>query len=192
MLQMWGIGTHMEGLAFPRKHQFEKVAWGRTSSNGKGGPKQYTLKQGAISSFRNPDPLARLIGEANETHAIVEGIKTKVLLDSGAQLSSITRKRVQELGLKIQQLQTILDLEGTGGLDIPYEGYVELNLDIPEVKGFKEDILMLVVKDSEYGKRVPVAIGNLHIDMILDLATKEELENMGRKWQRGSLGRKIT
>ena len=69
---------------------------------------------------------------------------------------------------------------------------MELNLDIPEVRGFKEDVLMLVVKDSEYGKRVPVAIGTLHIDMILETATKEELENMGRKWQRGSLGRKIT
>ena len=68
---------------------------------------------------------------------------------------------------------------------------MELNLDMPEVKGFKEDVLMLVVQDSEYGKRVPVAIGTLHIDMILDTATKEELENMGRKWQRGSLGRKI-
>ena len=107
-------------------------------------------------------------------------------------MSFITRKRVQELGLKIQQLQTILDLEGTGGLDIPYEGYMELNLDIPEVKGFKEDVLMLVVKDSAYWNKVPVAIGTLHINMILNVATKEELENMGRKWQRGSLGRKIT
>ena len=69
---------------------------------------------------------------------------------------------------------------------------MELNLDIPEVKGFKEDVLMLVVKDSEYGKRVLVAVGTLHIDMILNTATKEELENMRRKWQRGSLGRKIT
>ena len=51
---------------------------------------------------------------------------------------------------------------------------------------------MLVVKDSAYGNKVPVAIGTLHIDMILDVATREELENMGRKWQRGSLGRKIT
>ena len=99
---------------------------------------------------------------------------------------------MKELGLRIQHLHTLLDLEGTGGLEIPYEGYVELNLDVPEVKGFKEDVLMLVVKDSEYGKRVPVAIGTLHIDMILDTATKEELKNMGRKWQRGSLGRKIT
>ena len=50
---------------------------------------------------------------------------------------------------------------------------------------------MLVVNDSPYGEKVPVAIGTLHIDMVLDSATKEELENIGRKWQRGGLGRKI-
>ena len=88
-------------------------------------------------------------------------------------------------------VQTILDLEVIGGGDVPYEGYVELNLDIPAVAKFKEDVLMLVVKDSSYGKKVPVAIGTLHIDMVLDVATKGELENIGRKWQRGSLGRKI-
>ena len=159
---------------------------GPTSSNGKRGPtKHFILKQGSISRFHNPGPLAHLIGEPNETYAIVEGIKTKVLLDSGAQLSSITETRAKELNLEIKQLRTILDLEGTGGVEVPYEGYVELNLDIPEIKGFQEDILMLVVKDSEYGKKVPVAIATLHLDMILDLATKEELENIGRKYQRG-------
>ena len=68
---------------------------------------------------------------------------------------------------------------------------MELNLDIPEVAKFKEDVLMLVVQDSAYGERVPVAIGTLHIDMVLDVVTKEDLENIGRKWQRGDLGRKI-
>ena len=89
------------------------------------------------------------------------------------------------MGLEIKQLQTILGLEASGGGDVPYEGYVELNLDIPEVTKFKEDILILVVQDSAYGDRVPVAIGTLHIDMVLEVATKEELENIGRKWQRG-------
>ena len=97
---------------------------------------------------------------------------------------------MRELGLKVRHLQTILDLEVTGG-DVPYEGYVELNLDIPEVAKFKEDVLMLVVKDSPYSEKVPVGIGTLHIDMVLDVAMKGELENIGRKWQRGSLGQKI-
>ena len=93
-----------------------------------------------------------------------------------------------ELGLEVKYLQTILDLEASGGGDVPYDGYVKLNLDIPEVAKFKEDVLMLVVKDSPYGERVPVAIGTLRIDMVLDMVTKEEYKNIGRKWQRGSLG----
>ena len=149
------------------------------------------MKQGSISRFHNPDPLVRLIGEPNETYANVEGLKTKVLLDSGAQLSSITSTKVKELNLEIKKLHTILDLEGTGGGEVPYEGYVELNLDIPEVKKFQEDVLMLVIKDSKYGERVPIAIGTLHLDMILDLATEEELENFSRKYRRGALGRKV-
>ena len=145
-------------------------------------------KEPLISRFHNLDPLIRLIGEPNETYANVEGSQTKVLLDSGAQLSSITSSKARELGLKVRHLQTILDLEATGGGDVPYEGYVELNLDIPEVAKFKEDVLMLVVKDSPYCEKVPVAIGTLHIDMVLDVAMKGELENIRRKWQQGSLG----
>ena len=178
-------------MPIPGKHRLEEVEGGCPSSGQQGGPNHLIIKQGSISKFHNPDPLVRLIGEPNETYANVEGIKTKVLLDSGAQLSSITSTRARELGLEIKQLHTILDLEASGGGDVPYEGYVELNLDIPEVAKFKEDILMLVVQDSTYGERVPVAIGTLHIDMVLDVATKEELENIGRKWQRGGLGRKI-
>ena len=49
---------------------------------------------------------------------------------------------------------------------------------------------MLVGKDSPYGESVPVAMGTLHIDMVLDVATKEELENIGRKWQWGNLGQR--
>ena len=29
-------------------------------------------------------------------------------------------------------------------------GYVEVNLKIPEIKSFDEDVLMLVIKDSAY------------------------------------------
>ena len=91
----------------------------------------------------------------------------------------------------MKHLQTILDLEATGGGDAPYDGYVELNLDIPEVAKFKGDVLMLVIKDSPCGEKFPVALETLHIDMVLDVATKEELDNIGRKWQKGSFGQKI-
>ena len=40
--------------------------------------------------YHNPDPLSRLVGEANESNVIVEGQETRALLDSGSQLSAIS------------------------------------------------------------------------------------------------------
>ena len=38
---------------------------------------------------------------------------------------------------------------------------------------------MLVVPNSPYCERVPVAIGTLHIDILIKLATQEELDKIG-------------
>ena len=40
--------------------------------------------------YHNPDPLLRLIGPANEATISIEGQEFKVLIDSGAQLSTIS------------------------------------------------------------------------------------------------------
>ena len=40
-----------------------------------------------MPEYHNPDLLARLIGEANEAPAIVEGISITSLIDSGACMS---------------------------------------------------------------------------------------------------------
>ena len=68
-----------------------------------------------------------------------------------------------------------MDLEGTGGLSIPYLGYVEMGLQIPEVKAFDRDVWMLVVPDSSYCNRVPMGFGTVYIDILIKLATQEEL-----------------
>ena len=45
---------------------------------------------------------------------ILEGREYPALLDSGAQPSGISLKLARELGLKIYQLDTLLDIEGLG------------------------------------------------------------------------------
>ena len=52
----------------------------------------------------------------------------------------------------MHQVDKILKFETTDGGDIPYMGYVELNLKIPEIKAFDEEVLMLVIKNSEYAQ----------------------------------------
>ena len=60
------------------------------------------LKQNNL--YHNPDPLFRLVGEANESMVIVERQEARALLDSGSQLLAISLQWVKKLKLKPQQL----------------------------------------------------------------------------------------
>ena len=133
--------------------------------------------------YHNPDPIARLIGKRNESPVIVDGVKYPGLLDSGTQMSTITISQAKKMGLKIQSLESLLDIEGGGGIAIPYIGYVEVNLQIPEIKNYNKDALMMVMNDSRYGKKVPFTIGTIHIHAALKEMTKDERDNMTLSWQ---------
>ena len=141
--------------------------------------------------YHNPNPLVRLIGEVNETEIIIENEKVKGLIDSGAQVSSISDTFTSKLGLKIKQLNTLLDLEPTGGGQVPYNWYVELRMRVPNVRAFDLDVLMLVIPESEYSQRVPITIGTIHIDEIIDLITDKELRLASCQWQRGIISQKV-
>ena len=82
--------------------------------------------------------------------------------------------------MKSQQLQSILQIEGSGGLDVPYLGYVETCLRIPKIKAFDNNVLLLIVPDSAHTHHTPITLGTLHIDMAIKLATKKELENLSK------------
>ena len=141
--------------------------------------------------YHNPDPLIQLIGPVNESTVILEGKEYPALLDSGAQPSGISLKLAKKLGLKIYQLDTLLDIEGWGGNEVPYLGYVEARLQVKEISGMNEDSLFLVVPDSNYTRRVPISIGTVHIERCLQLLKKEEIPNLTRPWERAIFPKRI-
>ena len=102
--------------------------WGAHPQGTRGPHRKSTVKQDRVALgdlYHNPDPLVCLIGESNETDVIVENAKVKGLVDSGAQISSISDKLLQ---LEVHPLKTRLDLEPMGGGQVPYDGYVELHM----------------------------------------------------------------
>ena len=131
----------MEKLPNHGKCGLEGFEQGQTSSNRKrSGPKsnpKVTVGESGIleggREYYNPDPLYRLIGPTNETEVNVEGVGMKALIDSGAQISAISKSLVKTLGLPMRKLEALLDIEGSAGSDVPYLGYTELRLDIPEI-----------------------------------------------------------
>ena len=66
---------------------------------------------------------------------VINGCEVAALIDLGAQVSNISVQLCKDLGLKIQPLGHLLELEGTGGAAIPYLRFVEVNLQIPGIRG---------------------------------------------------------
>ena len=85
--------------------------------------------------------------------------------------------------MKIYQLDTLLDIEGFGGNDVPYLGYVEAQLQVKGILGMDKDSLFLVVPDSNYNKRVPISISTVHIERCLQLLKEEEIPNVTHPWE---------
>ena len=102
--------------------------------------------------FLNPNPVVQLVGCANEALVVVDGQEVSALVDSGAQVSTISALFCEELGLEIQPLGQLLELEGTGGAAIPYLKFVEVNLQILGIKRYNEDVLLLPIPTTAYSE----------------------------------------
>ena len=135
------------------KHELEGAQQGRvpSSKDPSPNPKCHTkavIKNDAVQQrelYHNPDPLYCLIGSTNETMVLVEGQSFLALIDSG---TTITEDLVEYLKLPIQALNRFLNIEGTRGIRVPYSGYMEMHLQVPSVKSFDRDVLLLVVPNS--------------------------------------------
>ena len=133
--------------------------------------------------YHNPDPLLRLIGPANEATVVIEGQEFKALIDSGAQLSTISKSLVTALKLLIHKLNTLIEAEVFGEGVIPYVGYVEARLGIPGIKAMDKDSLFMVSNNSPYMDRVPIQLGRLHIREAISCATNAEMDQLATAWK---------
>ena len=115
---------------------------------------------------------------SNEATVIVDGQEMTTLMDSGAQVSSISSKFCDDPASQIQPLGQLLELEGTGGSAIPYHEFVEVNLQIPGITNYNEDVLLLVIPTTIYSEMVPILVGSKIIDRAMSTITKEELSKV--------------
>ena len=110
------------------------------------------------------------------------------LIDSGAQVSNVSFQFCEELALEIQPLGQLLELEGTGGIAIPYLGLMEVNLQIPGIQHYNEDVLMLDIPTTTYSQVVPVMVGSKIIDKALSVRTKGKLKKAATMWRQAHFG----
>ena len=128
------------------------------------------------------------MGCANEAPVVVNRCEVAALVDLGAQVSNRSAQLCKDLGLKIQPLGQLLELEGTGGAAIPYLRFVEVNLQILGIRGYNEDVLLLAIPTMAYTEGVPVAVGSKIIDRALSCMTVGELAHVTATWQQAHFG----
>ena len=111
------------------------------------------LRQVGVSNgpeYYNPNPWVRILGRANETKIEIDGKVSKALIDSGAMILMMSKGYCDEHGYEIQPLDWLVPIEGSGGADVPYLGYVEVRMHIPGISSFDQDVLMLISHTSTH------------------------------------------
>ena len=66
------------------------------------------------SDYYNPNPWASILGRVNETDVEIDGIMSKALIDSGAKILMMSKDYCYEHGYKIQPLEHLVPMEGSG------------------------------------------------------------------------------
>ena len=135
-----------------------------------------------VQKYHNLNPLLRRIGPANEATIIVGEQQFLALIDTGAQLSTMSKSLVQALKLPIHKVNNLIEVEVSGGGTTPYTGYVKARLTIPGIERMDKDSLFMVINDSPYTQRVPIQFEMLHIREALQLATEEERKSLPPAW----------
>ena len=150
--------------------------------------KERMIKSSSSALFLNPNLVTQLMGCSNEAPVIVDGQETTALIDSGAQVSSVSTKFCEDIALQIQPLGQLLELEGTGGAAIPYLVFVEANIQILGIRNHNEDVLLLVIPTTTYSENVPVVVGSKIIDKALSLMPMAELAKATMMWWQAHFG----
>ena len=143
-------------------------------------------KEKKQSTFLNPDPWARLVGSRNTAAIYIDGIATTALYDTGAELQLISKEFCEQNKLKIQPIEQLIECKGVVGTGLlEYDGYVEVNVQIPG-RDFSEDHLFLVSSMMNSQKDMPVIVGNFFIDSLnkyLKNLSQEEFETLDKTIQ---------
>ena len=113
------------------------------------------------SILRNHSNISQIVGHSNECSVTVNDNILTALLDTGANVSTISHSMYSKLfpDQLIRPLEDFkLDIECAGDQKLPYSGYVEVDIGIPGVVDLIE-CLLLVTPDTRYGHKVPAILG---------------------------------
>ncbi|XP_063438199.1 uncharacterized protein LOC134719148 [Mytilus trossulus] len=137
---------------------------------------QVTFEEQHISSSLTTKE-QRIAGTANEVTVFLNGMKTQGLLDTGSTVSTMSEDFYNKhcSAMPLEQLSGLLKIECADGLQLPYLGYVEAELQLegittPYMNTYPG--LFLVVPDSDYNSTTPLLIGTNILSSVMEDISK--------------------
>lgn len=98
------------------------------------------------------------MGECSEAEILVNNIPVRCLLDTGSTVSTVSQKWYDThlSDVPIKSLDTILEIECTDGQNLPYTGYIEVEIGHETASS---TCLLLIIPNSRYNEQVPLLLG---------------------------------
>ena len=137
-------------------------------------------KEKKQSDCTNPDPWARIVGSRNTAAIYVDGIATTALFDTGAEIQLVSKQFCEDHNIEIQPIERLTECSTMNGEIFGYEGFVELNVQIPG-RVFSEDHLFLVTSEISHQKEIPIVLGTYFIGSLSQYVQgfeKEEFDSL--------------
>ena len=131
----------------------------------------------------NPDTWGRWIDPCTIASIRLNSLETMTLLDTVAQISSISKLWVQDLGLPLYELENIVDREQAGGNVLDCEGFTEVNITLDHIPGLDLNIPLLVMPYIPYHDQVPVTLGTITLKNIIDSEVLDGSSELSSSWK---------
>ena len=127
----------------------------------------------------------------NLSYTYIDGVRTRVLLDDGSQINSVTPAYAHEHDMVIGSLQELAGnpsgnlIQGMGGCRTGALSYVVFCVQIEGMKSYDEEqVALVVVDDTKFGHRVPIILGTPTIHRVVRSMNESEMENASPEWER--------
>lgn len=104
----------------------------------------------AVEEVNSGSPLPRIVGGTPTMTAKMAGMEVECLVDTGSMVTLVSeafyKEKLESVCGRVQGVARMLTLQGANGLEIPYLGYLELDVQVGGVT--IPDCGVLVLKDT--------------------------------------------
>ena len=144
--------------------------------------------------YWNEDALSRWLGPENLGWAILDGVRTRVLVDNGATVNSVMPAYVHQHKLGVHPISELdhtlnpfwdrIPLVGLGGGWVEPLGFTLMRVQIEDMPHYDEQQVIFVLDDpSGFSARIPVILGTPTINRVMQTMKEMEMHSTPMEWQ---------